>query len=98
MADISVNYEAAQLVAGSLNGAVENIVPQLVALQGAVNALLTSDGGLWMQKSSPVLAQNYQTFNTSATNAVTSINSFAAQFNGIVASLQTMDTQLSGAK
>jgi hypothetical protein len=49
-----------------------------------------------MQQSSPILSDSYTTFNTSVTEAVSSIKSFAEQFNGIVANLQQMDSQLTG--
>lgn len=96
MADISIDYEAATGVASLLNGAVTNIIPQLEGLRNDVTGLLTSDGGLWLQQSSPILRDSYQTFTTSVTEAVQSISSFAEQFNGIVTSLQQMDAQLTG--
>ena len=62
------------------------------AIAHAVGAnLLTSDGGLWLQKSSPTLSGQYTQFNNSVTSAVQNITSFAQQFTNIVAQLKAMD-------
>nr|MDT0663792.1 hypothetical protein [Micromonospora sp. DSM 115978] len=95
MPNISIDYERVNVVATALNGAVTETVPKLTSLQSAVTALLTSDGGLWLQQSSPVLSTQYTEFNTSITSAVNNITSFAQQFNNIVAQLEAMDTAIS---
>lgn len=92
--DMDVTYDNITAVDAILNNAVTTIVPQLTTLQNQVQALLAPDGGLWLQKSSPALWLAYQQFNTALTNGITDINQFAAQFKGIAASLQQMDTQL----
>lgn len=95
MPNITIDYAKVNAVATSLNAAVTETVPKLTSLQSAVTALLTSDGGLWLQKSSPVLSQQYTDFNTSVTGAVNNITSFAQQFNNIIAQLQAMDDAIS---
>lgn len=95
MANITIDYTKVTTVANSLNAAVLETVPKLTSLQTAVTTLLTSDGGLWLQKSSPVLSQQYTDFNTSVTSAVNNITSFAQQFNNIISQLQAMDEAIS---
>jgi ABC-type transporter Mla subunit MlaD len=95
MPNISIDYERVNTVATALNAAVTETVPKLTSLQSAVTALLTSDGGLWLQQSSPVLSTQYTEFNTSITSAVNNITSFAQQFNNIVSQLEAMDTAIS---
>jgi len=94
MADVAIDYGTTQSVASALNGAVATIVPQLQSLQSQVNALLSQDGGLWMNATSPALQNAYATFNNSLTQAVNGINNFATQFNGIAGQMQSMDTQM----
>lgn len=96
MADVAVDYASVSQVSTQLNSAVTTTVPQLTSLLNAVTALLQSDGGLWLQKSSPVLTKQYTDFNTSVTSAVNNINSFATQFNTVVQQLQTMDSSIAG--
>lgn len=95
MPNITIDYAKVNSVSTSLNAAVTETVPKLTSLQSAVTALLTSDGGLWLQKSSPVLSQQYVDFNTSVTSAVNNITSFAQQFSNIIAQLQAMDDAIS---
>jgi ABC-type transporter Mla subunit MlaD len=95
MPNITVDYDRVNAVATELNTAVADTVPRLTSLQSAVTGLLTSDGGLWLQQSSPVLSSQYQQFNTSVTSAVQNITSFAQQFQNIVSQLQAMDEALS---
>jgi len=56
-----------------------------------VNGLLDPSGGLWLNQSSPVLNDKYQAFNTSVTQAVNQIPSWAMQFNNIVSSMKALD-------
>ncbi|ONH33782.1 hypothetical protein [Pseudofrankia asymbiotica] len=98
MANINVDYEQVNSVASLLNSAVTQTVPKLNGLKNEVTTLLTSDGGLWLQQSSPVLSRQYTDFNTSVTGAVNNITSFASQFNAIVTQLQTMDAAIAGSK
>jgi hypothetical protein len=91
MPNITVDYEKVNLVSTALNTAVSTTVPRLTSLQSAVTQLLTSDGGLWLQKSSPTLSTQYTEFNSSVTAAVNNITSFAQQFQNIVAQLKAMD-------
>ncbi len=95
MANITIDYDRVTAVSTELNAAVADTVPTLTSLQAAVTSLLTSDGGLWLQQSSPVLSQQYQDFNTSVTSAVQNITSFAQQFSNIISQLQAMDSALS---
>ncbi len=98
MPNITIDYERVNTVATSLNAAVTETVPKLSSLQSAVTSLLTSDGGLWLQQSSPVISTQYQDFNTSVTAAVNNIMSFAQQFNNIINQLQAMDEAISASK
>lgn len=91
MPNITVDYEKVNTVSTALNNAVLTTVPRLTTLQNQVTQLLTSDGGLWLQKSSPTLSAQYVEFNTSVTSAVENIKSFAQQFQNIVAQLRAMD-------
>jgi hypothetical protein len=91
MPNITVDYEKVNTVSTALNTAVTTTVPRLTSLQNAVTQLLTSDGGLWLQKSSPTLSTQYTEFNSSVTAAVNNITSFAQQFQNIVAQLRAMD-------
>ena len=91
MPNITVDYGKVDMVATNLNTVVANTLPRLTSLQSAVTTLLTSDGGLWLQQSSPTLSTQYQEFNTSVSAAVQNITSFAQQFQNIVAQLRAMD-------
>ncbi|MEX5637206.1 hypothetical protein [Parafrankia sp. FMc2] len=98
MANITIDYAKVTAVGTALNAAVTETVPKLTSLQSAVSTLLGSEGGLWLQKSSPVLSQQYTDFNTSVTGAVNNITSFAQQFNNIISQLQAMDQAISTSK
>jgi hypothetical protein len=98
MPNITIDYDRVNTVATALNAAVTETVPKLSSLQSAVTGLLTGDGGLWLQQSSPVISTQYQDFNTSVTAAVNNITSFAHQFNNIVSQLQAMDEAISKSK
>ncbi|MFI7079312.1 MULTISPECIES: hypothetical protein [unclassified Micromonospora] len=95
MANITVDFERVKTVNDQLNLAVTQTVPRLEDLRNAVSQLLTSDGGLWLQRSSPTLSGQYQTFNTELTSAIENIRSFAQQFHNITVQLRTMDDQIS---
>jgi uncharacterized protein YukE len=94
MADVSIDYQTIASVAAILNNAVANIIPQLQALKSQVDGLLTQDGGLWLDKSSPALQASYKTFNDSLTQAVNGISNFAQQFTQIAGQLQNLDTNM----
>jgi len=94
MADLAVEYDSILTVSGLLKGAETSIAPQISALHSQVDALLTQDGGLWLNSSSPAMQQQYETFNTQAQNCVDSIGSFATMFQQLAASLQSMDTSM----
>lgn len=94
MADIAVEYDSMLTVAGILTGAENNIAPQLATLHTQVDGLLTQDGGLWLNSSSPAIQQQYETFNSQAVNCVSSIGSFANMFQTLVGNLQSMDASL----
>jgi uncharacterized protein YukE len=93
MADISLSYGAIQGVAGVLNNAELEIMPQVQQLSTQVTNMLQPDGGLWMNLTSPVIQQQYVNFTGAMTNCVNALNSFANLFNGLVASLQSMDAK-----
>jgi hypothetical protein len=95
MAEVNIDYAAINTVVGKLKTAVDHtIVPELNSLKSSVDTLLTSSGGLHMQKSSPALTTSYQNFNTSLTNAVNGIKSFALQFTNIASQLEAMDNAI----
>ncbi|MBR7826956.1 hypothetical protein KDK95_11630 [Actinospica sp. MGRD01-02] len=95
MPDIAIDYNQVQSVSGQLNTAVTStIVPELNTLASAVNGLLQSSGGLYLQATSPTLEQAYTKFNTDLNNAVQGITSFAQQFTQIAGQLHQMDTQM----
>ncbi|GLY17664.1 hypothetical protein LWF15_09210 [Kineosporia rhizophila] len=94
MSDMKVVYEDVQVVATKLRQVATDTVPKLTLIQNAVNGLLADGGGLWLMQSSPVLNEKYQAFNTSVTQAVNSIPSWANQFENIVAQLRDMDAQI----
>ena len=56
--------------------------------------LLTSQGGLWLQQSSPVMSHQYQEFNTSLSKAIGELSTFASSFNQIAKNLSDMDIEL----
>jgi uncharacterized protein YukE len=94
MPDIKVVYEEVQAVATKLRQVATDTVPKLTLVQTTVNALLQDGGGLWLTQSSPVLDEKYKNFNTSVTQAVNSIPSWANQFENIIAQLRDMDKQI----
>jgi hypothetical protein len=95
-ANININYDEISTVGTALTNAATNTIgPQATTLNNQVAALLAPDGGLWLQKSSPALYSQWQTFYTSLQNGVAELTQFSQQFAGIVAGLQQMDTDLS---
>ncbi len=94
MPQIDVDYGQVNAVAARLTTEGGEIRDVLVKLQGDVTELLTSQGGLWMQQSSPVMSAQYVEFNTSLTAAIQNIGTFAENFNKIAQNLQDMDNQL----
>ncbi len=94
MPDVALDYGMIQGVSNALNSAVSTIVPQLTTLKSQVDAMLSQDGGLWMNATSPALQSAYQTFNTSLTAAVNGINDFATQFNSIAGQMRSIDSQM----
>lgn len=91
MPDVQVDYAKVDLVSQRLNEVAANTVPILTNLQNQVAALLDPQGGLWLHLSSPVLKEKYTNFNTSVTQAVNSIPSWAHQFQNIKASINQLD-------
>ncbi|BCY15454.1 WXG100 family type VII secretion target [Actinoplanes sp. L3-i22] len=95
MAEVNVDYTAVNTVATRLTTEGGEIAAELGRLQTQVTELLTSQGGLWLQQSSPVMATQYTEFNTSLTKAINELNTFAQSFNMIAKNLSDMDTSLS---
>lgn len=91
MADIDINYETIQTVAGLLSSAESNISPQISNLHTQVDNLLQQDGGLWMSQTSPAIQAQYEQFNTAAVQCCSAITSFSQMFNNLVTNLQSMD-------
>jgi uncharacterized protein YukE len=92
--DMALTYQQIQAVSTTLNNAVLQIVPELTSLQSQVHTLLSPEGGLWMDATSPALQQSYDQFNTSLTTAVHNIDNFATEFNQIAAQVRQMDSQM----
>ncbi|GAB6898982.1 hypothetical protein [Kineosporia succinea] len=92
--DIKVTYDDVKTVSTRLNSANADTVPKLTTVQNTVNALLTDGGGLWLREASPVLEAKYQSFNTSVTQALNAIPSWANQFDNIVTQISDMDRQI----
>ena len=95
MAEVNVDYAQVNAVAARLTSEGGEIAQELATLQTNVTELLTSQGGLWLQQSSPVMSTQYVEFNTSLTKAINELNTFAQSFNMIAKNLQDMDQQLS---
>jgi WXG100 family type VII secretion target len=94
MAQIDVDYGQVNAVASRLTTEGAEIRDTLTRLQAHVAELLTGQGGLWLQQSSPVMSTQYTEFNTSLTAAIQNLGTFAENFNKIAQNLQDMDTQL----
>jgi hypothetical protein len=94
MAEVNVDYQQVNAVAAKLTSEGTDIAAELRTLQMTVTDLLTSQGGLWLQQSSPVMSSQYTEFNTSLTNAIGQLASFAASFNQIVQNLTDLDSGL----
>jgi uncharacterized protein YukE len=92
--DIALSYQQIAGCCGALNNAVAQIVPELTQLQNQVHGLLSPEGGLWMDATSPALQHSYDQFNTSLTTAVHNITEFANQFNQISTQMKSMDSQM----
>jgi WXG100 family type VII secretion target len=95
MAQVNVDYGQVSTVAARLTSEGSDIAATLGTLQTHVSELLTGQGGLWLQQSSPVMASQYQEFNTSLTKAINELSTFATSFNQIANNLKDMDDQLS---
>lgn len=94
MAEVNVDYTAVNTVAGNLTSEGHEIALELGTLQTQVAELLTSQGGLWLQQSSPVMSTQYAEFNSSLTKAINELNTFAQSFNMIAKNLNDMDNSL----
>ena len=94
MAEVNVDYNQVSTVAAKLTSEGADIAAELGVLQTTVTSLLTSQGGLWLQQSSPVMSTQYTEFNTSLTNAINQLAAFASSFNQIVKNLTDLDTGL----
>lgn len=95
MAEVNVDYALINTVAGRLTSEGAEIAGVLTNLQTSVTELLTSQGGLWLQHSSPVMSTQYTEFTTSLTKAVSNLESFASSFSMIAKNLSEMDQTLS---
>lgn len=94
MAEVNVDYDQVSSVASRLKSEGAEIIQELKNLQANVTELLTSQGGLWLQQSSPVMSAQYTEFNQSLSNAITNLGTFGDSFNGIVDNLRELDTSL----
>jgi uncharacterized protein YukE len=94
MADIDIDYDTISTVSGLLNGAEQNILPQITTLHTTVDNMLMQDGGLWMSQTSPAIQAQYETFNSAALQCCNAISSFANMFSTLVTNLQSMDQKM----
>ncbi|GAA4958036.1 WXG100 family type VII secretion target [Actinoplanes sp. NPDC023936] len=94
MAEVNVDYEAVKSVAARLTSEGSEISGELSTLQANVTELLTSQGGLWLQQSSPVMSAQYTEFNASLTKAIAQLDTFAQSFNMITKNLAELDAGL----
>jgi hypothetical protein len=94
MAEAKVEFATVKTVSDRLNSEAPEISLALSTLLSKVNDLLTSSGGLWLQKSSPVMATQYSEFTASMKTAIDNIPKFAATFNSIVHNLHELDEKL----
>jgi hypothetical protein len=91
--NINVEYDAISTAATALQIANADIAPRIVTLQGQVATLLTPDGGMWMDFTSPAIAEQYNNFNSQATAIVANMLSFGQLLNQLAQSLSGMDFQ-----
>jgi hypothetical protein len=99
VADIEIDAGQVQQVQGILNQAADPSSPLmtgLVDLQNAVAGLLTPEGGLFLQKASPYLKSQYDTFTANIRGAILEIPQFAQQFGAIVTQVESFDTSIAG--
>ena len=93
--NIDIAYDTITTVATTLNtAATETIAPSLANLHTTVDNLLQQGGGLYMVQTSSAINAQYETFNSSATQCVSAIQSFATMFNTLVTNMQSMDNSL----
>jgi hypothetical protein len=95
--DMRIVYSDVSTVSSKLHQVTTDTLPRLSTVQTTVNNLLHDGGGLWLILSSPVLADKYKAFNDSVTQAVSSIPSWANQFDNIIAQLRDMDKAIADA-
>lgn len=97
MADIEIDYAIIEQTAAALNGAQEEIIPELNGLVTSVDTLLSQSGGLWMDLTSPTLQAEYLTFTNSLITLVDNLGQFAQTFQNIKSSMISTDTQFNSA-
>jgi hypothetical protein len=91
--NINVEYDAISAAATALQIANADIGPRIVTLQGQVDTLLTPDGGMWMDFTSPAISEQYNNFNYQASQIVANMLSFGQLLNQLAQSLAGMDFQ-----
>ena len=95
MTDIDINYDEISQASTLLNNAANStIAPELTTLRTTVDALLKDGGGLYMMQTSPAIWSQYEQFDSSASQCVQAIISFANMFSSLVSNMQSMDTKL----
>jgi hypothetical protein len=94
MADIALQYHTIMSVHDSLNTAYNNTVSQLNELRTKVDNLVTADGGLWMNQTSPVIQVVYDNFSSSAVMFVENFNNFAGMFQNLVTGMESSDYKM----
>ncbi|GLY28860.1 hypothetical protein [Kineosporia sp. NBRC 101731] len=90
-ADVEVDPEAVKMVVTAMNSRKDEIISDLNILHTAVATMLTIDGGLWMNESSPVMSTSFQAFSNNLSEAISNIKNFADSFGSTVENLLMMD-------
>lgn len=95
MPEVSVDKGRVIQVSNLLNSQSSEIVAHLSGLLTAVNALLADpEGGLWLQRASPVMSASFGEFARMLTDAIRNIPEFAHSFEQVADQLNQMDNQL----
>ncbi|GLY28878.1 hypothetical protein [Kineosporia sp. NBRC 101731] len=88
MADIEVAPGTVRHAVDVVNDHQDTIVDELERLLSAVTALLTHEGGLWLQQSSPVTGIELQAFSRDLQQTITIFRCFAESFTSTVTDLE----------
>ncbi|MBT0772308.1 hypothetical protein KIH74_25410 [Kineosporia sp. J2-2] len=91
MTDINVDPTAIATTKTVISDNIDTCVADLKSLLAAVQTLLTSDGGLWLKTSSPVMSEQFTKFATDLQDGISKIQTFADTFQSILDNLNELD-------